>query len=170
MRWWRKPWLTVKRFVGFSVCNIPGTLIELLLVWLCSNYLFHQYFGRYVVAPFIGFECAVVMNFMLYSRFVWRDRMRGVGLRGNLLRLLGYNASAVGVYLLRMVIIQIIGLLWHWQPVVCDMVSLLFSGILSYMALDGLVFRHKRRKKCGKSPARVCPPAQDPDVPGGSLL
>ena len=139
--------LTLKRFLGFTVCNIPGTLVELLLVWFFSNHVFHHYFGRYVVAPFIGFECAVVLNFMLYSHFVWRGRMKGVGLKGRVLRLLGYNASAMGVYLLRMVVIQAIGLLWHWQPVVCDLISLLFSGIVNYLALDGLVFRRWKRKK-----------------------
>ena len=122
------------------LCNTPGTLLELAVVWVCSEYLFHGYVGQYVVSPVIAFECAVVTNFVLYSRCLWYDRIKGVGMKGYLIRLLGYNVSATGVYFMRMVVIQVIGMLWHLPVVWCEIISLSLSGIINYMINDRVIF------------------------------
>jgi len=135
----------IRRFIGFTLCNLPGTAVELLVVWLCAKYLFHGYVGEYIVSPVIAFECAVFTNYVLYTRFVWGDRVRGASIRERLLRLLAYNVSASGVYFLRMLVIQFLGITWHMPVVLCEVVSLLFSGFLNFFAIDKLIFRRRGR-------------------------
>ncbi len=133
----------IRRFVGFTLCNLPGTAVELLVVWLCAKYLFNGYVGEYIVSPIVAFECAVFTNYVLYTRFVWGDRVRGASLRERFLRLLAYNVSASGVYFLRMLVIQFLGITWHMPVVLCEVISLLFSGFLNFFAIDKLIFRRK---------------------------
>ena len=138
---------TLRRFIGFSLCNTPGFLIEMLVLWLCSTYIFHHYAGIYIISPFIAFECAVIANFSCFSLFVWHDRISGLRFRGRLVRLLAYNLSALGVYLLRLGIIQLLGLLWQLPVLLCDLLSLCFSGIINYVINDKVIFSNHRKHR-----------------------
>jgi len=137
----------LRRFIGFSLCNMPGTLIELLIVWLLSQYLFSSYAGQYIITPIIAFECAVVTNFTLFSRLVWRDRISGMRTRARLIRLLAYNLSASGIYLFRIGLIQVLGILWHPPVVLCDLASMMFSGIINYIINDRVIFGGQRKHR-----------------------
>ncbi len=137
----------LRRFIGFSLCNLPGTAVELLIVWLLSQYLFSTYAGQYIVAPVVAFECAVVTNFTLFSRLVWRDRISGMRTRARLLRLLAYNLSASGIYLVRIGVIQVMGILWHPPVVLCDLASMLFSGLVNYTINDRVIFAGRRKHR-----------------------
>jgi len=138
---------SLRRFIGFTLCNTPGTLIELLTVWLLSQYLFTSYAGQYILAPVIAFECAVITNFTLFSRLVWRDRISGMHTRARLIRMLAFNLSASGIYLLRIGLIQVMGILWHPPVVLCDLASMLFSGLINFAINDRVIFAGRRKHR-----------------------
>ena len=143
----RKLKLHLRRLVIFMLCSTSGTIVELVVVWLCSTFLFHNYVGQYVVSPIIAFECAVVVDFVFYSRILWRKRSKGIGFRSYLVRLLKFNLSALGVYLLRLALIQAMGLAWHLHVVWCEMISMCFSGTLNYIISENLIFKKNKPKK-----------------------
>ena len=143
----RKLKLHLRRLVIFMLCSTSGTIVELVVVWLCSTFLFHNYVGQYVVSSIIAFECAVVVDFVFYSRILWRKRSKGIGFRSYLVRLLKFNLSALGVYLLRLALIQAMGLAWHLHVVWCEMISMCFSGTLNYIISENLIFKKNKPKK-----------------------
>ncbi len=132
--------LKLRRFIGFSVCNAPGTILEILIIWLMSDVLFHSHFARFIIAPVIAFECSMLVDFALMARFVWRDSVVDDTGKRFLHRLLMFNISTVGVYLMRLLLIQLL----HWAfglgPVVCDLLSMVFSGLLNFGINDRLIF------------------------------
>lgn len=132
--------LKLKRFVGFSLCNAPGTLIELLVLWLLSDILFHSHGARFVLAPVIAFECSMLVDFVLFSSFVWRENVGQAGSRSFFKRLAMFNVSTVGVYLLRLGLIQVLNLLFGIGAVMCDLVAMFFSGLLNFGINDRLIF------------------------------
>ena len=146
----RKLKLHLRRLVIFMLCSTSGTIVELVVVWLCSTFLFHNYVGQYVVSPIIAFECAVVVDFVFYSRILWRKRSKGIGFRSYLVRLLKFNLSASGVYLLRLALIQAMGLAWHLHVVWCEMISMCFSGTLNYIISENLIFKKNKPQKNSK--------------------
>ena len=132
------------------LCSTSGTIVELVVVWLCSTFLFHNYVEQYVVSPVIAFECAVVVDFVFYSRILWRKRLKSIGFRSYLVRLLKFNLSATGVYLLRLALIQAMGLAWHLHVVWCEMISMCFSGTLNYTISENLIFKKTKPLRDGK--------------------
>lgn len=132
--------LKLRRFIGFSLCNAPGTLIELLTLWLLSDVLFHHYFAQFFIAPVIAFECSVIVDFLLFSRFVWRDTVDNTNHGSILRRLLMFNISTAGVYLMRLLLIQILHLIFGLGAVLCDLLSMIFSGLLNFGINDRIIF------------------------------
>ena len=146
----RKLKLHLRRLLTFMLCSTSGTIVELIVVWFCSTFLFHNYVGQYVVSPVIAFECAVVVDFVFYSRILWRKRLKGIGFKSYLVRLLKFNLSATGVYLLRLALIQAMGLAWHLNVVWCEMISMCFSGTLNYIISENLIFTKRKPSKENK--------------------
>ena len=54
----------LKRFAEYFSASLLGTIVDTLVLWLCSHFLFNgNYFGRNILSPVISFECAVMVNF-----------------------------------------------------------------------------------------------------------
>ena len=71
-----KPWLKlVKRFVEFSASSLLGTIVDTVVLWVLSKWVFSSYVGQYIVSPMISFECAAVANFAVAYFFIWKDRV-----------------------------------------------------------------------------------------------
>ncbi len=130
----------LRRFVGFSICNAPGTAVELLTLWLLSDILFHTRFTQFFLAPILAFECSIVVDFTLFSVFVWRENIGNNPRKGFLKRLLMFNISTAGVYLLRFLLIQVLHWLLGLGAVTCDLISMLFSGLLNFGINDRIIF------------------------------
>ena len=65
----------------FVVSNAMGTVVDTLVLWVCSHFIFadYGYVGEYLVSPLISFECAVFANYLSSWHFVWRDRAKRYG-------------------------------------------------------------------------------------------
>ena len=43
----------VNRYLRFAASTLAGTAIDMLVLWLCSDYLFKGYYwGEYLLSPF----------------------------------------------------------------------------------------------------------------------
>ena len=63
----------VLRFPKFFISSLGGTLVDMGVLFVLSEFVFDRYFGEYILAPFISFECAVLTNFIFSFFFVWKD-------------------------------------------------------------------------------------------------
>ena len=63
------------RYVKFMGTSVIGTVVDTLVLWLLSDFIFTEgYWGEYVISPVISFQCAVAANFIISYFYVWKDR------------------------------------------------------------------------------------------------
>lgn len=135
---------TLLRFVRFSATSLFGTVVDTLVLWACSSWIFHTYFGEYVISPAISFECAVLTNFTISYFYTWKDRISSKTKKSYLRHLAGYNISCLGVFLLKMVFLLTIQRLFKWDVVWCNLLALCFSGIINFLMNERVVFRRRK--------------------------
>ena len=134
------------RYLRFLLSTLAGTAIDMLVLWLCSDYLFKGYYwGEYLLSPFISFECAVLVNFALAYFAVWKDRISARNLRSFLHHYAGYNLSCTGTFLLKIVVLLFIERSsGGWDVLICNILALCVSGILNFALNEMLVFKREK--------------------------
>lgn len=133
----------LKRIPRFVTSNIFGTIVDVGVLFVLSEFVFETYSGEYLLAPFISFECAVLTNFILSFFFVWKDRVRGQSLVYFIRKYLFYNASATGTFLVKMGILLLFEVIFGWHVIFCNLAALCLSGILNFLMGELVVFRKK---------------------------
>ncbi|MBR3388679.1 MAG: GtrA family protein [Bacteroidales bacterium] len=147
------------RFAIFSITSGAGTLVDLGgHWWLSSQFMTDKYWWTFWLSPIISFEAAVITNFAIAYFWVWRERISKRSTRSFFRHYAGYNAAATGVFLIKLLIMQGIHLLlaafgWFqtksYEPALCNMLALCFSGFFSFALNEFVVFR-KIEKKTGE--------------------
>ncbi|MDO5322144.1 MAG: GtrA family protein [Bacteroidia bacterium] len=120
-----------------------GTATDTLVLWLLSHFILKGYAGEYVISPIISFECANVVNFFICSRWVWGERTKDCSRSTTFKRFIGFNLSYTGTFLLKLGLIQVIGLLSGWDVVWCNLIALMISGIVNFIMNEKVVFSSK---------------------------
>ncbi len=146
----------LSKFVMFVLTSSVGTVVDLGLHWLLSTYVFRgNYWGSFWVAPTISFEMAAITNFCIAYFFVWKERISQRTVRSFFRHLAGYNAACIGAYLLKLMAMQGIHFLFvyfNWlqdstlEPVLCNLLSLLFSGGFNFFMSEFVIFNKKKPK------------------------
>ena len=131
------------RLVEFSASSLVGTLVDTLVLWLCSHLWLTSYVGEYIISPVISFEFAVFANFLMAYRFVWRDRIPNKNARTFLARFLAYNLSCTGVFLFKMVLLLLIQKLLHLDVVWCNLLALCVTGLINFLINEHVIFRKR---------------------------
>ncbi|MBR2228252.1 MAG: GtrA family protein [Bacteroidales bacterium] len=144
------------RFAIFSITSGAGTLVDLGVHWWLSA-AFHpdSYLWRFWIAPLISFELAVLTNFLIAYYFVWRERISQRTTRSFFRHYAGYNATATGVFFVKLLIMQGFHLLlvtvgWlqdkTYEPALCNLLAMCLSGLLSFALNEFVVFRKIRKE------------------------
>ena len=144
------------RFAIYSVTSGVGTLVDLgVHWWLSARFYPDSYLWGYWIAPVISFELAVLTNFLIAYFFVWRERISHRSTRSFFRHYAGYNATATGVFFVKLLIMQGIHLLlaalgWFqdktYEPALCNLLAMCFSGVLSFVLNEFVVFKKPVRK------------------------
>ena len=144
----------ILRFAIFSVTSGAGTLVELAVHWWLSACFFtDSYLWRFWIAPVIGFELAVITNYLIAYFFVWRERISQRSVRSFFRHYAGYNATATGVFFIKLLVMQgfhllFVALGWFqtktYEPVLCNFLALMISGCFSFVLNEFVVFRKKK--------------------------
>jgi len=136
----------VKRYVGFAVSTLAGTAVDMLVLWLCSDFIFRgTYWGENIVSPCISFECAVFTNFLFAYYGVWRERVSRYTVRSFFRHWAGYNLSCIGAFLVKMGILLSVQYITKWDVLICNMIALCFSGLLNFFLNERVVFSAKKK-------------------------
>ena len=144
------------RFAIFSVTSGAGTLVDLgVHWWLSASFLTDRYWWTFWIAPVISFELAVLTNFLIAYYFVWRERISERTPRSFFRHFAGYNATATGVFLVKLLIMQgfhllFVALGWfqdtNYEPVLCNVLALCISGCFSFVLNEFVVFKKPVKK------------------------
>ena len=138
------------RFVVFSVTSGAGTLVDLGLHWLLSARFFpDSYWWGLWISPFISFEVAVLVNFLIAYNYVWRERISRRGTRSFFRHYAAYNATNTGVFFVKLAVMQglhfaFVYLDWFqdasFEPVLCNMLALCVSGLINFFVNEFVIF------------------------------
>lgn len=134
---------TLKRFSKHALYSLIGTATDTLVLWICSDFLFKGYAGENILSPAISFECGNIVNFIVSSKLVWRDRMFGKKFSSYFKRFLGYNLSYTSIFFLKMVLLLVIQFITKWDVVVCNLIALAIAGVANFFMNDKVIFRNK---------------------------
>ncbi|MBQ9547953.1 MAG: GtrA family protein [Bacteroidales bacterium] len=138
---------TLVRLVEFSASSLLGTLVDTLVVWLCSHFWLTSYVGEYIISPVISFECAVFTNFVMAYRVIWRDRIPNKTRRTFMGRFLAYNLSCTGVFLIKMGLLLLIQRWLKLDVVWCNLIAVCITGGINFLINERIIFRKCKEKE-----------------------
>lgn len=133
------------RYVKFLGTSMIGTVVDMLVLWLFSDFVFNNgYGGEYLLSPVISFQCAVFVNYSIFYLYVWKDRVASRKSGGFFFRkYLAYNLSCSGIFLLRFGAILLVERFTGWDVVLCSLMAMCVSGIVNFLLTNNVVFRKK---------------------------
>lgn len=133
------------RYVKFLGTSIIGTVVDMLVLWLFSDFVFNNgYGGEYLLSPVISFQCAVFVNYSIFYLYVWKDRVASRKSGGFFFRkYLAYNLSCSGIFLLRFGAMLLVERFTGWDVVLCSLMAMCVSGIVNFLLTNNVVFRKK---------------------------
>lgn len=135
-----KEWI-LNRIPKFIVGNLLGTLVDTLVLWAFSHFVFQGYIGKVIVSPIISFEFAVFANFVFSYYLIWRDRISNHSKESFLKHYGAYNASCIGGFLIKMGALVLIQALTKWDVVICNLFALCVSGTYNFMMNELVIFK-----------------------------
>ena len=132
------------RFPKFIAGNLLGTLVDTLVLWVFSHFVFHSYVGKVILSPIISFECAVFVNFLMAYYVTWKDRINQLTARSFFRHYGAYNASCTGSFLIKMGLLMLIQWLSKWDVVICNLLALCVSGCINFTMNEFVIFKKKK--------------------------
>jgi len=138
-----KEWI-LHRIPKFIAGNLLGTLVDTLILWVFSHFVFHRYVGKVIISPIISFEFAVFANFVFSYYLIWRDRISQHTGKSFIKHYGAYNASCTGGFLIKMGTLLWIQALTKWDVVICNLLALCVSGTYNFMMNELVIFKKRK--------------------------
>ena len=138
----------LRKFVAFSTSTLAGTTVDMLVLWICSHYIFKGYVLEYILSPFISFEFSVLANFCLAYFVIWRERITAYTRCSFFKHLGAYNLSSFGVFLLKLWVLQIFHFIFPGLDVLlCNLLALCVSVCVNFSLNEWVIFRNGHGEK-----------------------
>ncbi len=131
------------RFIKFTGSSLIGGSVDMILVWLLSDFVFGGYWGDVIISPMISFECSILVGFTFCWFYIWNDRVASGRKSSFVNHLLTYNISNIGVFGIRMLLVVLIEKLSGGNLVVINLISRMLAGLLNFLISDKLIFKSK---------------------------
>lgn len=135
----------IVRFIKFFLTSGIGTIVDTIVLWFVSTYIFHSYVGQYIISPIISFECANLTNFIFAYFFVWDKRIENKTKKSFWGRFVLYNISCSVVFGIKMLFLLVVERFSGWNVVYCNLIALCLSGLVNFLITDKLIFKAKKR-------------------------
>lgn len=143
-----EPKYKIKRLAKHTLFSLGGTATDTLVLWVCSTFLLtSNYVLVNVVSPGISFECGNIVNFIISSKLVFKDRTQGLKFKAFLKRFLAFNASYTTTFFLKMALLLLIQVITKWDVVWCNLIALCITGFANFEVNDKLIFRNKQSQE-----------------------
>ena len=136
----------LKRLAKHTCFSLFGTATDTLVLWIFSHFILEGmgYVGICIISPVISFECGNMVNFLMSSCLVWKDRMAGKPARSYWKYILAFNLSYTSVFFLKTALLLGIQALTKWDVVWCNIIALTLAGMLNFVLNEKVIFRKKR--------------------------
>jgi len=129
------------RFFKFVVSRLLGTLVDMVILWILTRYIFFSYVGQYLVAPAISFEVAMFQNYIISYIWVWNKHIPVKIARDFFTRLVPYNISVIFGFIVKMGFLLLFERLFKWDVLYCNITALFISGFLNFFLGELIVFK-----------------------------
>jgi len=136
--------LILHRFPKFVAGNLLGTLVDTLVLWVFSHFVFHGYVGKVIISPIISFEFAVFANFVFSYYLIWKDRISQHSEKSFIRHYVAYNVSCTGGFFIKMGALMSIQALTKWDVVICNLLALCVSGTYNFMMNELVIFKKRK--------------------------
>lgn len=144
----------IRRLTKFTVRGIVGGIVDSLVLLLLSEFVFNTYVLEYIIAPAISFEVSLSVTYTMCYFWIWNHRVQNT-LRDFVRRFPIYNLSAMVAFGVKLILLILFERLWHFRPVICNILALSVSGFFSFFLGDKVVFRLTRGKSDDKTVYKV---------------
>lgn len=132
----------IEKYIKFITSRAAGTIVDTLVLWVCSHYIFGGgYWATYVISPIISFEVAVMSNFLCSYFWIWSNRISQKNRQSFWRHFVAFNLSSVAGFVVKMIFLLLFESLFGWHVVVCNLVALAISGVLNFFLSESVVFR-----------------------------
>ncbi len=131
------------RFLKFLTATFGGTLVDSVALFLLTEFIFDSHLGRYLIAPTISFELALLTNYTFSYFWIWRDRVAHT-MRDFFIRSLAYHLNSLTVFLIKLSLLAGIGYVTSWHPVICNLLALSVTGIVNFLVQERIIFLPRR--------------------------
>jgi putative flippase GtrA len=129
------------KYIKFITSRLIGTMVDTLILWVLSTYVFTSYIGKYIVAPTISFEFAVFVNFIFSYYWIWSKRLSIKSAKTFITRFALFNISCILGFIVKMVFLLLFERLFGWDVVYCNFLALIISGIVNFLLSEFVVFK-----------------------------
>ena len=132
----------VLKYLKFMASRGVGTLVDTLILWVCSHFIFGGgYAATYLLSPIISFEFAVMSNFLCSYFWIWSSRVSQKNMSSFWRHFVAFNLSSMAGFVVKMCFLLLFERIFGWHVVVCNLAALAISGVLNYFLSDAVVFR-----------------------------
>ena len=131
----------LSKYLKFFISRLLGTLIETVILWIFSTYLFFSYVGTYIVAPTISFEIVMFFNYVVSYYWIWDKHIFPKNKKYFFTRLALFNIFSILGFLIKMGFLLLFESLFKLDVVYCNLIALLISGIVNFLLAERLVFK-----------------------------
>jgi putative flippase GtrA len=137
--------LILNRIPKFAIGNLLGTLVDTLVLWVFSHFVFQGYVGKVIVSPIISFEFAVFANFLCSYYLTWKDRVPDRSGKSFARHYGAYNVSCTGGFFIKMGVLLSIQAVTKWDVVICNLLALCVSGTYNFVMNELVIFKNKNK-------------------------
>lgn len=140
----------ISRYIKYTVTSCAGAAIEVLVLWLLSDFVFREgYWQEYIASPIIAFQCSVPVNYLISYHYVWKDREVPRECRPGHYRLhqfLWFAFWTTMVFVVRLGALLAIEAYLGWNVVLCSLLAMVISGLLNFVISNQWVFSRQSNK------------------------
>ncbi|MCD6441889.1 MAG: GtrA family protein [Candidatus Marinimicrobia bacterium] len=130
----------IVKLTKFTIRGIAGAIVDTIILWLLSTYLFNSYLAKYILAPSISFEFSIFCTYTICYFWIWNYRVHNTK-SDFFKRLPGYNAAALISFAVKMALLITIERIFHFNVVICNLLALSVAGFVSFFAAEKHIFK-----------------------------
>jgi len=138
-----KEWI-FHRIPKFIAGNLLGTLVDTLVLWVFSHFVFQGYVGKVIISPIISFEFAVFANFVFSYYLIWKDRVSHHSGKSFIRHYGAYNVACTGGFFIKMGVLLLIQAQTKWDVVICNLLALCVSGTYNFIMNELVIFKKRK--------------------------
>ena len=134
------------RFIKFGLVGASGTVINIVVLYLAQEHLLKgiaDFHTRLNYSIALAITLATISNFYWNRRLTWRDRTRNTPQPALQLFAKYVMAAALSI-VIQSLLTKWLALYLHY--IVANLIAIVLSSVVNFVANDKLTFRRKREK------------------------